>query len=82
MQLQSDILLLPGEEEYSNTILQAALLFNPDTFHSNDRALVQDALTGLYKSVNRNELTEYLEGGEYDELNSGVDCGNDFFNFE
>jgi hypothetical protein len=67
-QLCSDILYLPGEEEYSNTILQAALLFNPDVFYSSDRALIQDSLTGLFRPADKAELIEYLEGGEYDEL--------------
>jgi hypothetical protein len=66
--IESDILFLPHEDEFKQTIVEAALLFNPDVFHSSDRALIQDSLTGLFRSADRTELIEYLEGGEYDEL--------------
>jgi hypothetical protein len=66
--IESDILYLPHEDEFQETIISAALLFNPDVFHSSDRALVQDALSGLFRPVDRVELIEYINGGEYDEL--------------
>jgi hypothetical protein len=66
--IESDILYLPHEDEFQETIVDAALLFNPDVFHASDRALVQDALSGLFRPVSSDQLIEYVEGGEYDEL--------------
>jgi hypothetical protein len=68
--IESDILYLPHEDEFQEAIVEAALLFNPDVFHSSDRALVQDALSGLFRPVNRLELIDYIEGGEWDEVSS------------
>jgi hypothetical protein len=65
--LESDVIYLPGDEGFYDVALYAALMLQPEVFHSPEHAFVQDALSGLIRSVDRKGLEEYIEGGEFNE---------------
>jgi hypothetical protein len=58
-------LLLPGTFEFDQT-----LLFAWDLFYGNVSPVCVIGADGMPRSVNDNELEEYLEGGEYEERQS------------
>lgn len=67
--IQSDILLLPGEPEFDQTmILGWKLLYAQKSLD----ALIFGS-DGVARNANEKELEDYLFGGEYDERESWCD---------
>lgn len=69
----SDILLLPGDPGFNETLALSPPPWIPDSETGNTFVMGAD---GLLRGADSNSLTEYLEGGEYDEVMG------DFFFFE
>jgi hypothetical protein len=80
--LESDIIYLPGDEGFYDVALYAALILQPEVFHSPEHAFVQDAMTGLLRSVDAKELEEYIEGGELKEVENNFNESNGDLFFE
>lgn len=65
----SDIILLPGDPGFNQTLL----LSRPPGWqqvaakNGNGAAMVEDSSTGIMKPVDEKGLEEYMYGGEYDE---------------
>ncbi|MBW4542435.1 MAG: hypothetical protein KME43_25365 [Myxacorys chilensis ATA2-1-KO14] len=59
------ILLLPGSFEFEQTLIRAW-----DILYGNVSPVCVIGTDGLPRSVNEDELEEYLEGGEYEERQS------------
>ena len=61
-------LLLPGSFEFDQTLLLAW-----DIFYGNVSPVCVIGADGMPRSVNDDELEEYLEGGEYEERQSLIE---------
>lgn len=71
----SGLLLLPGDPEYEDT-LATTLPFDWQevaTYHGGDYGFVVDSETGLLRVEDSVGITEYVEGGEYDERLAQID---------
>lgn len=67
--LTSDILLLPGDDGFEETLTLAW-----EVMYSKNHAVAVYGSDGLIRSIqDERELREYLEGGEYDERESMLD---------
>jgi hypothetical protein len=69
-------LILPGNPEFDETL---ATTLPPDWQEvacraNGDYGFVVDRGSGMIRIVDSSGLTEYLEGGEYDERLESIDC--------
>jgi hypothetical protein len=75
----SNILLLPGHPLF-NLILATPPPDYNQKLHSCGEpvSFAMDAEKGIFRCVDPSELKEYLEGGEYDEINEDLDEEDDY----
>lgn len=60
--ITSDVLLLPSDEGFQETLLLAW-----DIFNKRVSQFCVIGLDGMPRNASEDDLTEYLEGGEYEE---------------